>query len=145
HRTPSPDRDGLGARLQRPGSRRTRVPPHRRPPPLFCPRREAELGEAVCAAQRTAATPPLEGADPAPRWTLRRLVGWARERVGLVCCRETIRVALHRRTLSWKKAKKRLGRADPERRQAFVEQVQGVLAGAQRDRHLVVSVDEAHI
>src|SRR3954453_23800931 len=89
--------------------------------------------------------PPLEGADPAPRWTLRRLVGWARERFGLVCCRETIRAALHRRTLSWKKAKTLLGRADPERRQAFVEQLQGVLEGAQRDRHLVVYVDEAHI
>src|SRR3954464_8661778 len=83
--------------------------------------------------------------SPAPRWTLRRLVGWARERFGLVCCRETIRAALHRRKLSWKKAKKLLGRADPERRQAFVEQLRDVLAGAQRDRHLVVYVDEAHI
>src|SRR3954463_8774911 len=44
-----------------------------------------------------------------------------------------------------KKAKKRLGRADPEQRQAFVEQLQGVLDGAQRDRHLLVYVDEAHI
>ena len=68
-----------------------------------------------------------------------------RERFGLVCCRETIRVALHRLKLSWKKAKKRLGRADPERRQAFVEQLQSVLDGAQRDRHLLVYVDEAHI
>src|SRR5829696_1416178 len=111
----------------------------------FLPAPRAELGETVCAAQRTAATPPLEGADPAPRWTLRRLVGWVRERFGLVCCRETIRTALHRLTLSWKKAKKLLGRADPERRQAFIEQLQSVLAGAQRDRHLLVYVDEAHI
>jgi transposase len=99
----------------------------------------------VCAAQRTAATPPLVGADPAPRWTLRRLVGWVRERFGLRCCRETIRAALHRRKLSWKKAKKLLGRADPEQRQAFVEQLRDVLAGAQRDRHRVVFLDEAHI
>jgi transposase len=76
---------------------------------------------------------------------LRRLVGWMRERFGLVCCRETIRAALHRRKLSWKKAKKLLGRADPERRQAFIEQLQGVVEGAQRDRHLVVYLDEAHI
>jgi transposase len=76
---------------------------------------------------------------------LRRLVGWARERFGLVCCRETIRAALHRRKRSWKKAKKLLGRADPERRQAFIEQLQDGLAGAQRDRHLVVYMDEAHI
>jgi transposase len=68
-----------------------------------------------------------------------------RERFGRRCCRETIRTALHRRKLSWKKAKKLLGRADPERRQAFVEQLQSVLAGAQRDRHRVVYVDEAHI
>jgi transposase len=62
-----------------------------------------------------------------------------------VCCRETIRAALHRRKLSWKKAKTRLGRADPEQRQAFLEQLQGVLDGAQRDRHRLVYVDEAHI
>ena len=89
----------------------------------------------------------MEGAAPAPRWTLRRLVGWVRERVGVVCCRETIRAALHRLKLSWKKAwkkaKKLLGRADPERRQAFIEQLQGVLDGAQRDRHLLVYVDES--
>jgi transposase len=104
----------------------------------------------ISAAQRTAATPPLVGADPAPRWTLRRLVGWVRERFGLRCCRETIRSALHRLGLSWKKARKLLGRANPERRQAFIEQLQGVLDGARRDRHLLVRhllvyVDEAHI
>ena len=99
----------------------------------------------IHAAQRTAATSPREGADPAPRWTLRRLVGWVRERFGLRCCRETIRAALHRLELSWKKAKKLLGRADPERRQAFIERLQGVLEGAQRDWHRVVFLDEAHI
>jgi transposase len=67
-----------------------------------------------------------------------------RERFGCLCCRETIRAALHRLTLSWTKAKKLLGRADPEPRQAFVEQLQGVLDGAQHDRHLLVYVDEAH-
>jgi transposase len=76
---------------------------------------------------------------------LRRLVGWMRERFGLVCGRETIRAALHRRKLSWTKAKKLLGRADPERRQAFIEPLQDILAGAQRDQHLLVYVDEAHI
>jgi hypothetical protein len=40
---------------------------------------------------------------------------------------------------------KLLGRADPERRQAFVEQIQDLLAGAQHDRHLLVYLDEAHI
>jgi transposase len=68
-----------------------------------------------------------------------------RERFGITCCRETIRAALHRLDLSWKKAKKLLGRADPARRQAFIERLQSVLAEAQRDRHLLVYLDEAHI
>ena len=76
---------------------------------------------------------------------MRRLVGWVRERFGLVCCRETIRAGLHRLKLSWKKAKKLLGRANPERRQAFIERLQGLLDGAQHDRHLLVYLDEAHI
>src|SRR5215207_6055397 len=67
----------------------------RGPTPL-CAKIAAALRDAVCAAQRTAVAPPVEGADPAPRWTLRRLVGWVRERFGLVCCRETVRAALHR-------------------------------------------------
>src|SRR3982751_5570352 len=63
---------------------------------------------------------------PAHGWPFRPLVHWVRERFGLRCCRETIRAVLHRRKLSWKKAKKLLGRADPERRQAFIEQLQDV-------------------
>src|SRR4051812_20599172 len=99
----------------------------------LCAQIAAALRDAVCAAQRTAAPPPREGADPAPRWTLKRLMLSVRERFGCLCCRETLRAALHRRKLSWKKAKKLLGRADPERRQAFIEQLQSVLEGAQRD------------
>ena len=76
---------------------------------------------------------------------MRRLVHWVRERFGLVFCRETIRRALHRLKLSWKKAKKLLGRANPERRQAFVERLQSLLDGAQRDQHVLVYIDEAHI
>ena len=66
-------------------------------------------------------------------------------RFGRLCCRETIRAALHRLDLSWQKAKKLLGRANPQRREAFIEQVRPLLAGAQRDRHRLVYLDEAHI
>ena len=96
-------------------------------------------------AQSQAAAAPVAGADPAPRWTLRRLVAHVQERFGRTLCRETIRAALHRLKLSWKKARKLLGRADPERRQAFVERLAGLLAEAQRDRHVLVYLDEAHI
>ena len=65
------------------------------------------------------------------------------ERFGRLCCRETIRTALHRLKLSWKKAKKLLGRADPERREAFVKQLRPLLD--ERDRRQLVYLDEAHI
>ena len=66
-------------------------------------------------------------------------------RFGRLCCRETIRAALHRLDLSWQKAKKLLGRANPARRRAFIEQMAPVLEGAQRDQHRLVYLDEAHI
>jgi transposase len=99
----------------------------------------------VRTARQAASAPPVAGADPPPRWTLRRLAIHVRERYGRLFCRETIRAALHRLKLSWKKAKKLLGRACPQRRQAFVKILQGLLEGAQRDRHLLVFLDEAHI
>ena len=68
-----------------------------------------------------------------------------REQFGRRCCRETIRAALRRLDLSWKKAKKLLGRAHPEQRKDFIEQLQPLLQGAQQDQHLLVYLDEAHI
>jgi transposase len=81
----------------------------------------------------------------APRWTLRRFVVWVKETFGKVCCRETIRAALHRMKLSWKKGKKLLSRADPAKRAEFVTTIQQVLLRARRDEELLVYIDEAHI
>jgi transposase len=72
-------------------------------------------------------------------------VSLVRERFGRRCCRETIRAALQRLDLSWKRAKKLLGRANPERRAGFIEQLYPLLEAAQHDRHLLVYLDEAHI
>ena len=99
------------------------------------------------------ASPPVAGADPKPRWTLKRLVGFVQARFGRLCCRDIIRAALRRLGLSWKKAKKLarelasvlLGRASPGRRAAFVEQLRPLLDDAQHDRHQLVYWDEAHI
>ena len=60
-------------------------------------------------AQQAAARPPNDERAPPPRWTLRRLMHWVEQRFGRRFCRETIRAALHRLKLSWKKAKKLLG------------------------------------
>ena len=111
----------------------------------LCPEVEAALGDEIRAARQAAATPPVAGADPKPRWTLRRLVAFVRERFGRRYCRETIRSALRRLDLSWKKARKLLGRADPERRESFVGQIGALLDGARDERHTLVYLDEAHI
>jgi transposase len=60
-------------------------------------------------------------------------------------CRETIRRALRRLKLSWKKAHKLLGRADPEKRAAFLAQIGPLLDGARDEHHHLVYLDEAHI
>src|SRR3954469_21290814 len=137
HRPAPADRDGVAAPLQRRRPRGGTVSAHGRPSPL-CPEIQAALGAEVCAAQRDAAGPPVAGADPKPRWTLRRLVGFVRARFARPFCRETIRAALHRLGLSWKKAKKLLGLAHPAQREAFLARLRPVLAAAQRDRHPLV-------
>ncbi|PPQ30366.1 winged helix-turn-helix domain-containing protein [Rhodopila globiformis] len=126
----------------------------------LCPDIATALGEQVRAAECQAASPPVAGADVKPRWTLRRLVGFVREQVGRRFSRETIRRALHRLKLSWKKAHKLLGRAepanrlakhqsasrpDPEKREAFVAQSGALSDGARDERHHVVYLNETHI
>ncbi len=142
----------VAAQRQRTQPRGAAVSAHRRPPP-FCPDIAAALGAEVRAAQQNAASPPEAGADPKPRWTLKRLVDFVQARFGGLCCRETIRAALHRLGLSWKAKRpaqmaapfRWLGRADPARQHAFIEQLRPLLDGAQRDRHMLVYLDEAHI
>lgn len=68
-----------------------------------------------------------------------------RERFSRRYCRETIRRALRRLDLSWKKARKLRGRAEPERRESFVGQIGALLDGARDERHTLVYLDEAHI
>ncbi len=96
-------------------------------------------------ALKLAATPPPERtAPPAPRWTLKRLQAWLRAQGQDGCGRETIRQALKRLGLSWKKARKRLKRADPDQRAAFLEQLNPLLVAAPRGQHALVYIDEAH-
>lgn len=82
---------------------------------------------------------------PFPRWTVKRLVTWVQDEFGQCVCRETIRRALKQSGLSWKKAKKLLCKADPEKRANFLESLQSLLKGAMWDEHLLVYLDEAHI
>jgi hypothetical protein len=72
-------------------------------------------------------------------------VAFVRERFARRWCRETIRAALRRLDLSGKKARKLLGRANPERREAFVGQIGALLDGTRDEQHALVYLDEAQI
>jgi len=91
-------------------------------------------------------TPPQSRqAIPLPRWTLKRLVVWVKKQFNIDCCRDTLRKVLKSLGFSWKKARKLLNKADPLKRAAFLERLQGPLNDALHQRTLLVYIDEAHI
>ena len=65
---------------------------------------------------------------------------WVEQRFGRRVCRETIRAALHRLKLSWKKSCS-AAPTRPSGRPSW----SACSRGAARDRHLLVYLDEAHI
>jgi transposase len=81
----------------------------------------------------------------APRWTLKRLAHWIKKHYGLDCCRETVRKALKALGFSWKKWRKLLNKANPEKRVAFVEDLKNIMESATQGKQQIVYVDEAHI
>lgn len=80
------------------------------------------------------------------RWTLRKLSKAVADEFHRKVSRETIRRLLKKAGLSWKKAKKILGRADPLKRAAFVEDIRKLLDRVLHDKNVVLAyIDEAHI
>ena len=108
---------------------------------------EAGLDGCIRYALEWSATPPQQRQDDSPvRWTLKRLVHWVNETFNIECCRETVRKCLKKLGFSWKKARKLLNKANPEKRKAYLETLKGVLEDLLfNDQHLVVFIDEAHI
>jgi transposase len=135
----------VGAPLQYGWTGGLGVPAYRWPFPLFTPALEPGVDGVIREALKQAATPPPERtAPPAPRWTLKRLQGWLQAQGQDECCRETIRQALKRLGLSWKKARKLLNKADPDQRAAFLDKLHPLLVAATRGQHTLVYIDEAH-
>lgn len=99
----------------------------------------------VPASATTEALPPIDVPKPTVRWTVKRLIRLVAERFGRTFCRETIRTALKRLGLSWKKAKKLLSRGDPKQREAFVVKLKTLLTEAMQPDDLLVFIDEGHI
>ena len=79
------------------------------------------------------------------RWTLERLRRWIQQEFGLGCSNETVRRALKRLGLSWKKARKLLAKACTQARRQFLEDFQGLVRQAHDGHILLVFCDEAHV
>lgn len=106
---------------------------------------EQEIRGQIEKALQAAVVPPQQKKSPKPRWTVKRLVGWVKEKWGIDCSRETLRKVLKRLGLSWKKARKLLNKADPLKRAAYLETLKGLLDQALHQQCLIVYVDEAHV
>jgi len=108
---------------------------------------KASLDEVIRESLKVAETPPQQrqDAEVLPRWTLKRLVGWVKATFQIECCRDTLRKVLKGLGFSWKKARKLLNKANPQKRAAFLEQLEGLLDEALHQRCLLVYIDEAHI
>ncbi|MEO0984465.1 MAG: winged helix-turn-helix domain-containing protein [Cyanobacteria bacterium J06639_14] len=102
------------------------------------------LDDTLRAALVAAATPPQERLpEPLPRWTLKRLVQWVKDTFAIDCSRETLRRTLKRLGFSWKKARKLLNQANPQKRAVFLTTLQGWLDEALHEQCLLVYIDEA--
>ena len=80
-----------------------------------------------------------------PRWTLKRLVVWIKQKYQIDCCRETVRKVLKQRGLSWKKAKKLLNKGNTAKRNEFLGIITELLDNALHQNQLLIYIDEAHI
>ena len=77
-------------------------------------------------------------------WTLKKLRQWARQAFGRLVSRGALRRLLRRAGLTWKKVKKLLGKADPEKRAAHVERLRKLFEGVRDGAVTLLYVDEAH-
>jgi len=79
------------------------------------------------------------------KWTTKKLVSWIQYNFKLNVCRESVRLLLKKLGFAWKKAKKVLFKADPEKRKEFLEKLKILLTAATHGDSFIVYIDEAHI
>jgi transposase len=82
---------------------------------------------------------------PGHLWTVKKLKRWVVQTFGLCASRNTLRQVLRQAELSWKKVKKFLGKAKPEKRAAHVQQLLHLFARVCDGEVLLIYVDEVHV
>jgi transposase len=138
HRPPGRDRPGLAPPLQRRRPRLPRLSAFRRTRPLFTPSQVERIVDAVENSE------PQKHGLPGHLWTVKKLRQWLAQAFGLRASRNAIRRALKRARLSFKKIKKLLGEAKPDKRAAHVEQLSQLFDKVRAGEIILVYIDEAH-
>jgi transposase len=90
-------------------------------------------------------TAPAAQGLPGHNWTVKKLKQWALQTFGLRAGRTTIRRVLRQAGLTWKKVKKLLGKAKPEKRAAHIQELLKLFARACDGEVILIYVDEVHV
>jgi hypothetical protein len=77
-------------------------------------------------------------------WTLKKLRQWISQTFGQTASRSALRRILREAGLTWKKVKKLLGKANPEKRAAHIQRLLQLFAGVRDGTITLIYVDEAH-
>ena len=90
------------------------------------------------------ASRPVTHGLPGHGWTMKKLCRWVETVLNRKVSRNTLRTILKAGGLSWKKCKKLLAKANPEKRAAFVEQFQDLFQRMCQGQVRIIYVDESH-
>ena len=88
---------------------------------------------------------PYDHQLPGCGWTLKKLRWWVQEQLERQISRTSLRTLLKQAGLSWKKCKKVLAKANPDRRVEFVAQFQTWFEQMHLGKLRLIYIDEAHI
>ena len=88
---------------------------------------------------------PVNHELPGHGWTVKKLRQWVAEKLGKPVSRTTLRTILKQAGLSWKKCKKLLTKANPEKRAHFVEQFQALYERMIQGEVRILYIDEVHV
>jgi transposase len=90
-------------------------------------------------------TDPTAHGLPGHTWTVKKLTRWAFQAFGLVAGRNTLRRLLRQADLTWKKVKKLLGKARPDKRAAHVTRLLELFGGVRGGEVILIYADEVHV
>jgi transposase len=82
---------------------------------------------------------------PGHNWTVKKLRQWVDKTFGRLVGRNTLRRLLRQANLTWKKVKKLLGKAKPEKRAAHVQRLLELFTGVRAGEVILIYADEVHV